>query len=795
MSPGKKFWLTAALLLAAWLMPDEALCYDKDPYLRKSIIGRVYLVYETFDATYGNRKTTSARFQQTYSLDTKGNLLSRNLITYDAGVTWNLNDYNTNTSATNSKTTKYYARTTILPRSAIPLTLHWSADTNLANTSPSNTPATQSVNKVYGLDWSGKFRTLPTTRISAETTENNSDNYQTRSNRYSLDMEKELGPTKNHLNFNEQNTQTAPAGTSTNQYSLNIDNKTKIGRGTDLIAGFTKGETGSTTQGAASTTQGISLLLNSKPSDEFTQLHSYNFFSNKSAGNTQEGTTYAGSLNYNTAKALNSNITLDINNSKADSPTSKTRSDNLISSANVRLNLTTHWFMSQYLFIDNTKTDSNVPTVNYNSHSIFKSLTALNYNRAFKWTSLSAHYGAGYTKENYIQPPIVGTGSTRGTPIAGKGLAQDASIALNNINVTKYAGFDASAKFTNVENSIGQRNNSSRSYYLHGFNKEGRKYVTLSTSYTKSFNKSWNNLYDTVNDRYMLIASSNYFKYTTLNYTGSYSSTYNSIDGIAKYSSNIFLLGYNRPLFSGTFTSTFNYGTSDSTSRGRVSTATSENAAVGYSRTVYEGKFSTALNHSSSRSFNSTTSTNERDQTISQNFSGNTSVTDINHAMISYGRTVYKGALTTSLDYSSKHEAYQLTFRDESTQKIGLKYDRRTFNGNLSLLYNTSTQSIATPSGASSTARTDYSARYSKILFRRVSWNAYYSVNNTEVIYSKFPTDFTSTTYYSNAFAYQLRQWSFTAEQSYKTTQSQLGMNTTEAKMMLTAERTFFRVF
>ncbi|MBI5887469.1 MAG: hypothetical protein HZB82_01985 [Deltaproteobacteria bacterium] len=763
-------------------MPNEALSYEKDEYLRKSIRGRVFLAYETYDTTYGSQKNASTKFQQTYSLDMKGNLLSRNIIIYDAGATWNLDDYNTNSSTTNSKATRYYARTTILPRSAIPLTLHWSTDTSFSSMSKN-----QSASKVYGLDWSARFRTLPTTRISAETAENNSVTILNKTNRYSLDMEKELGPTKNYLNFKEQDTHSTPSGDSTNQYTLNINNKTKIGRGTDLTAGITKSEargtatsTNSTVQN--STLQGISLLLNSKPSDEFAQTHQYNFFSNKNGGNTNEGNTYTGSLIYNIGRAFSSNISLNVDNSRADSQTSRTKNNNLASKADVRLALTTHWFLSQHITIDNRTTNSNTPAVNLDNHSIFKSLTALNYSRPLRWVKLSGHYGAGYTKESYTLPPS-----------SGKGLTQDAGVAMNNIDVTKYAGFDTSAKFRRVENSADHKNSSSKSYNLSGFNKAGRKYAAVSSSYTKAFNKSWNRLYDTSTKSYNLTANSNYFRYTSLGYTMANSSKFDSINGISKKSSKNFSLGYKRPLLSGSFTSALTYGVSNSTTRGIVIATNAKSAAVGYGRKVFDGTLSTSFDYSSSHSVeNATYTADEFNRVVSLNFSGN--VIDINkkHATIAYGRTIFRGTFSSTFDYSSKHETYRFTFRDESNQKVGLRYARKVFSGNLLVLYNTSTQNVATLRQEYLIKDTDYSAQYSAMLFRRLSWRAYYK---KEMRDTDINSNFRHVTYYSNNFAYQLRNWSLTAEQSYRLTQSQEGRDSTEAKMLFTAERTFFRVF
>lgn len=765
----------AALLAATWLIPNKALCYEKDMYLRKSISGRIFLAYESYDAAYGSQRNSSTRFQQTYSLDTKGNLLSRNLIIYDAGAIWNLDDYNANTTTNNSKTTRYYARTTILPRSNIPLTLHWDTDSSISSFSKH-----QTVNTSYGIDWSARFRTLPNTRISADTTKNTFSIFQNTTNRYSLDMEKELGPTKNHLNFKRQSTQSAPLGNSTNQYTLNINNKTNIGRGTKLSAGVTKGETWGTATGAGSVVQGISLLLDSKPSGEFMQTHSYNFFSSKDSNNTNEGNNYNGSLIYSVGRAFSSNMSLNVDNSKENSPTAKIKNNHLASKADVRVALTTHWFLSQHISVDKRTTTATPPTIKLNNHSIFKSLTALNYGRPLRWVTLLGHYGAGYTKESYTQKP------------SGKGLVQDASVAMSNINVTKYAGFNASAGFSRVENSAGQQNGSAESYNLNGFNKVGRKYAAVSSSYTKAFNKSWNSLYDSNSESYSLAANSSYFRYTALGYTMANSSSFNSISGISKNSSKNYTLGYKRTLLSGDFRSTLTYGVSDYTAYGTVATTNAKTAAVEYGRTVFDGTLSTSFDYSSSRSVDNATSTDERNRLISLNYGGSATNFDKKHVTVGYARTILKGAFSATLYYSSKHETYLTTFRDEDNQKLGLSYGRTVLKGNLSLLYNTSTQNLANQFQKYYITLTDYSAQYSTMLFRRVSWKAYYKQDNMD---TDSNNSFRYITYYSNTLGYRLRDWTLTAEQSYRLTQSQFGGDATDARMLLTAERTFFRVF
>lgn len=722
MSHGKKFGLMAMLIMTAWLMPLEALGYEKDLYQRKSITGRVYFAYETVDNIYNDRHSPSSKFQKTYSLDTRGNLLSRRTIIYDAGATWNFDDYNANTTTNNSQSTRYYARTTILPLSAIPLTLHWSNDTSSSSMSSDKPSATN-----YGLNWSARFRTLPTTRISADTTENKSNARQTRSNRYVLQMNKELGPTENYLDYDRQDSEVKPSMGTTSNDKLNISNKTRIGRSTALTAGATRGRTTGSDRSNNTTVQGLSLTLNSKPSDEFTQAHNYDFYSNKTITSTQEGSNYTGSLDYSTGNAFRSNLSLSIHKLKDFSGTIKTRNDNLLSQANIRLSITTHWFLSQQVFVETIKTDTNTSAANLNDHSILKSLTSLNYKRGLKWGTLSGHYGAGYTKESYRQ----------GQP-SGKGLVQDVAIGLNSINVIKYAIFNANANSVRTQNTIGKRNHVTETYAFNGFNAVGRKYAAISSNYSKTFNTSWNSQYDSNSEIFGFAAGSSYFRYTALDYSLTSNSSFNYINGASKNRTNKYSLSHKRPLLGGDFSSLLTYVVNNTNARKSISDTDTTHATLGYSRKILDGTFS------------------------------------------------------SNVDYNATHQVQDAAFRDDTSQGLGLSYGHKVYSGDLMLAYKTSTQNIATKLQKYGVTQTNYNVTYTALLFRRVSWKAYYS---KEMMETGLTNNFRYITYYRNALMYQLRSWMLTAEQSHRLTEDQSGLIITENRMMLTAERTFFRVF
>ena len=149
MSRIKWFCWALAVFLVTCLVPAKAWCVKIDPYLYRTLIGRITLEYEREDSLSGAKRTRST-FNQIYSLDSKGNILSRRLIIYDAGISFARSDSTIETTTTkesDSTQLNYYLRTTFLPRSRIPFSIFGSRKTR--DTSSGRETNTNE----YGFEW------------------------------------------------------------------------------------------------------------------------------------------------------------------------------------------------------------------------------------------------------------------------------------------------------------------------------------------------------------------------------------------------------------------------------------------------------------------------------------------------------------------------------------------------------------------------------------------------------------------------------------------------------------------
>jgi hypothetical protein len=100
------------------------------------------------------------RFLQSYSLDTLGNILSRRLAIYDAGINFTFESYEQGSTTIDTDHVNYYLKTTLLPKSNIPLTLYGS---KMDETLTTNFAESERTRTIYGLKWLMSFRTLPDT--------------------------------------------------------------------------------------------------------------------------------------------------------------------------------------------------------------------------------------------------------------------------------------------------------------------------------------------------------------------------------------------------------------------------------------------------------------------------------------------------------------------------------------------------------------------------------------------------------------------------------------------------------
>jgi hypothetical protein len=265
------------------LLPGAAYGLEKDPYMRRTLVGRVYLEYENAETNQGAYVDKFNKFQQTYNLDTKGNIYARNALIYSLSGSFVNTDSTQNSINTGSQSTNYNFETTALPQSAIPLTFFGSHSESRSTTTYGN-----NTSDVYGLDWFARIRTLPITKVHVEKKDRVTERREMVDNIYKVSMKKNIGPTKNELQYDSTVTDDASSGRRNSQNTINFTNDTTFSKSTEVHAGATQ-NIAVAESGQKTTLQGVSIDLSSAPSSDFSQRHRYTFYGNATNTGNQQG--------------------------------------------------------------------------------------------------------------------------------------------------------------------------------------------------------------------------------------------------------------------------------------------------------------------------------------------------------------------------------------------------------------------------------------------------------------------------------------------------------------------------
>ncbi len=546
----KRIWPAIMLSLAAWLLPAKGYCKVDDPYAYKSLLGRITFEYERNNAKQDDIETESSSFLQRYSLDAKGYLLNRRLIIYDAGWAYQNDDYSSDTSELNTSTTNLYLRTTMLPLSSIPLTLYGRRNSNTLSTREGT-----DVETVYGLEWDMRFRTLPETYLMAERDQKESgDGFTTTTDKYRVELKKDLGPTQNILNYYLSNSDSG--GPESSQYTVNFINSTKVSRSTHFSLGAVRSVSEPADE-PVTTLHGASLSLRSAPSKDFYQTHSYNYYSKETDGDTQEGTSYSGRMSYDISKRLYSALSLNVNNTTSETGSSTTESNSLSSSASVRYRISNELNLLQTASYSKTDTNSSDPTANVADRERLSTHTALSYAKILSWAQLSTGAGLGYTDEKSQSEE------------AGQGLDQSFYLSLSDIDLNKYVGAATSYNYANTTTISGDNiDSTSQAYTLSLYNKVWRQYAVATGSYALSTYKSHTMLLEEKKEKVRAEAESTYFKDTRFKAFAEYSKTFQEITGEGEALARGFSAKHERDFFKGFLGLSAAYSITDSTFEG-----------------------------------------------------------------------------------------------------------------------------------------------------------------------------------------------------------------------------------
>jgi len=525
-------------------LPSTGNALERDPYLIRTLIARIQFEFETHSVTEnGVKSQDESRFKQRYSLDTRGNLLSRYLIIYDAGASFSNNDYKSGPS--NFVTDEYdlNLRTTLLPKSAIPLTFY--GDYNNQKLSGLPNPYKHS-RLTYGLNWFSTLKVLPKTMLTIERVNDKTATTDTLSTYVRAKLEKDIGPTENQLEYVYQNNDDQKSAGYGNSNSLNLTNLTHLSRHTVMTFGATRSETKDANdigaqelQTTKTTLQGLAMSLSSRPSQEFNQTHNYSFYSNKSTG-TNTGSTYAGDLNYGFSDRLKSHVGLTFSEDKSETGTSQSKNQTISTSDSINYALTGNLTISEQISFAKTTTNASEGTAaNVGGRSNLKLTTAISYRTTLSFGKLYTNYSLSYLEDN--------TTKNKG----GKGIEQFISAGLSGVELIPHVGMRTSARYSAIKNLSGDIGGRSYGYNAAFYNRSLRKYVNILALYDKDTTDSWIDVLEQRRELYRLSLSSEYFRNTTLKANADLTHNFNAISGFTTTTSQDISVGHIRRFLGG----------------------------------------------------------------------------------------------------------------------------------------------------------------------------------------------------------------------------------------------------
>lgn len=531
----RALWAIAFAATVIVLTPGIGLCVEEDLYIYRLLFGRVYFEYETGTSEENGRTLEHSAFQQTYSLDTLGNILSRRLMTYDAGVSYTLDNYEQEETTIDTKYLNYYLSTTLLPKSNIPLTLYGSRYNETTVTTVEN----ERTRTIFGLNWLARFRTLPDTRVMIESQNDASSSSDLTTTAYNVNMSKKIGPTENFLYYNlNTTTDNVNDGNDSQSQAINFNNQTHISRSTRFDFGISRGDASSENEATPeSSVTGVTVGLQSRPSIDFNQDHRYTYYSSDSDGSKSENGTYAGTMFYRFTDRLDSSLNLTAGESTSESADKTEKTTSLGAGFGLNYRLSRKLSLSETASYTKMDTSSETPT--NPDRELFRLLTHLNYNDQLSWAMLASSLRLGYNRDKTTED------------LSGSGVEQGISVALSEIDVNRYVLFNTSADWSKVYNLTGDVWSDNKSFSASAFNKLWRRYVQLSAKFAKSSQSSWISAGEASSQSVSLNAVSTYFRNTRIEFMSEHNQNFDTVTGDSEIDSETLNVSHNRYLAGG----------------------------------------------------------------------------------------------------------------------------------------------------------------------------------------------------------------------------------------------------
>ncbi len=619
MLPYKRVWRAGVILFIILLYPAMGLCsVEMDPYLRRTLLAYVDLEYDNDYFNQGPTKTNFSSFVQTYGLTFRGNILSRRLIIYDLGVS--LIDDKISETTQGAKTTydykdiDYNLRTTLLPLSAIPLTLYGDKFDTFTN-------GQKFTDTTYGLTWLERIRTLPTTEVNYQKSAVKAAGTDDEVTDATVSLMKKLGPTLNSLYYMYLSTNDKVHDLSQSQNTFSFNNRTNISRSTDFFITGTR-SVEDATGAIGSTLTGVSMGLNSKTSRDLSQNHSYNYYNNSTGDLIQKGQNYLGSINFTPSSAFSTRLQLAADDYVNGSPVNTSTENDMNTSGSLDYHITDRLLFDSSALNDTSRMDfegTGVPStgskggvtrtdnsltylitdhiytsevMSYNdiqaqflgqplmTYSLLTEVTNIGYRNDYdKWLRYWSAAGAGFADERFD-----GESQT--------GAVDDIDLGISAApDFSRYVGVKGEVAYKRMEKLTDGLlvNDKNEHYHFEMFNKYDKEYAVATISYDRSTISSiWlntlaapllisggfapiapvnitapriqlNAVYDQMTEVYTASLMTNYFRGSSIYASANHTNSFNPIVGSEHADTEYIMATYGRPLWKGMLQGTASY--------------------------------------------------------------------------------------------------------------------------------------------------------------------------------------------------------------------------------------------
>lgn len=539
----KRAWWVLILCSLALLSPREGSAVFFDPYARRNLTGHITLEYEKYtseeDAGFEEQIDT---FHQFYSLDLRGNLFSRSLIIYDLGVSWDSEKYSTDFQEFDTTILYYSLSTTLLPLSRIPLTLY----ANRSESDTSGSSPTDLFTTTFGMRWLLDFWTLPRTNLSMQKRLTQGSGNDSEDSLVSVNLQKVVGPTDNTLEYrydvDEDRNSTDPSSRKRKEQTYNFTNTTDLSRYTNVRLGYVHNiVTHPEDHTEDIFNQGLSAFIDSTPSDDFHQTHSYIWHKrDRETGTESVGQFYNGSMSYNITSRLDSTASLGINDTRNTDPQNRFESKSFSTSGALNYRPTAHLQISEVVSLVDITTNTEQGKANLGKRKTFRANSLVRYSRDMKWFRLTSQYSAGYVQD---EADVEGEGT---------GVDQGVSLGLSGIDVLKYVAANVYGSYYTLESITGPIWERRVDYHASVYNLKGTKYAILNFYYDKSNESGY--LEEILNrelESFRATALSRYFKNTNISLSAERSNRVEDLAGEGTTTSGSASASHSRRLLGG----------------------------------------------------------------------------------------------------------------------------------------------------------------------------------------------------------------------------------------------------